>query len=511
MGRIATVRNWIGHTIAASPPVDNTGGVMDGDDSFSSLGAMSGGRNAAPTPLATAFSIINLLATTQGALPRSVHEREDLSRRKVSDPRYKFLFGSPNVDWRTASVAWWTMAFAHNEGWRNSFYWRRRVGQSNVVRGLDILHPRSVRVKRIDGKKQFTLAADQHQKVYGPDDILHLHGLSFDGVKGVSPVEAGLASHELSLIQEKWVRSFLKRGPSTSVVVTVAPEAKISEELIDKFYKDWDKRHGGLENKGGPLLVQGGTNARSLIIPMEDAQMLQSRQYSREEVLGFYAPGLPHHLLGWKSNTSNFGTGIEAQSRHLVQFVLLSRLALFADGMSLELLPPELELEFRVAHLLKGDMKTQAEVYWKMRQGKALSAEQWRAEVGMIPRGIPDEYVLSKNMDQFPAEGDGGMMALPAEADPPDDPESDENPALSAGLGRIPGEEPLATGLRCQNAACDSRSDGKVGALLTQGTGDEVAICRMCGETTEIPRAMVIRDDGDYAEAVLKILFQDSD
>ena len=82
------------------------------------------------------------------------------------------------------------------------------------------------------------------------------------------------------------------------------------------------------------MLQAAAPSSNAITIPPEEAQYLQSRQFSREEVLGFYAPGLPHHLLGWKSNTSNYGTGVEAQARHLVQHVLLNRMSLVSSAIS---------------------------------------------------------------------------------------------------------------------------------------------------------------------------------
>ena len=228
--------------------------------------------------------------------------------------------------------------------------------------------------------------------------------------------------------------------------------------------------------------------------------------FSREEVLGFYAPGLPHHLLGWRSNTSNFGTGIEAQGRHLVQHVLINRLELIEDAIYHELLPPDLEFTFDVSRLLRGDLKTQAEIATKMRQAVTLTADQWLAQVGLPGRGIEDDYLVPKNMERISAATGEPLEEAP---DPPPlappqlppsipDPDEAEDQATRATT--------LLLEARCQNDDCPSRRGGRPGKLLAQNVGAAGPAMPRLQQTTRIARGQVLRDGADVAEAVAQRL-----
>ena len=190
---------------AGGPPQRGYGGpaitMHSGAPGLDGLGIgsqLSGGDQALPpTPIATAFAVIKILAFTLGGLPRIVHERDDLSRKAVRDERYKFIWGQPNADWRTGSHSWWIAAFAHFEGWANIYMWRPRVG--SYTTGLYLIHPNRVR-PFVDNDNQKRFIVDKKlDKVYTPDEILHIPGLSFDGVKGIPPVQAGMAAHELAI------------------------------------------------------------------------------------------------------------------------------------------------------------------------------------------------------------------------------------------------------------------------------------------------------------------------
>ena len=495
----AVKRRWqygaVGPPAAAAP-------VAVDQPSIDGLGIGMRSASAPPSPVASAFSIIKMLSLTQGNLPRGIHARDDLSRKPVLDRQHQFLWGQPNIDWRTGANSWWTMVFAHFEGWSNDYLFLRTTGSR--VMGIDAIHPSRVMPRLTDsGQKEFVVdRGTLDERILTPDEMLHIPGLTFDGVRGISPVEASIMAHQTSHLLSRWQQSFLRRGPSTSVVVTAnASSGKYDQAATDAFYRRWDQRHSGIENTGGAILVQNGTSVHPLVISPADAEHLAAQKYSREEVLGLYAPGLPHHLLGWSSNTSNFGTGVEAQARHLVQYVLLNRLAMIADAISQELLPPELEFEFHVKQLLRGDAKTQAEVFSKMRDRAALSADEWRGETGWAPRGIPDDFTLGKNSTALDAK-----TGEPTGIDEmTDEPEGDAEMA-GAAEGEPEATPPIAMGARCGNAQCRSRRGHRAGRLLVQNIADRYAVCPECGERTEFEARAVLRDEADYYEAVGEIL-----
>ena len=357
------------------------------------------GSGGAPTAVSTAQIIIHFIARRLGALPRVVYDLDDYTRRPMRTDEFAYLWGRPNR--AEYGIHFWTRAFALLEGWSECFLWRRTIGDMTV--GLDIIHPSDVEVD-VDssGAREFTLYGDEKRR-YSDDQIFHIMALTWDGKRAVPPVRAGLAAHQIAALQDRWQRSFLRKGSAPSGVVTTPGE--YDDEALIEFYEAWREQHGGAEGVGNVILLQGGAKFQPVTIPPAEAQLLQSRQFSREEILGFYAPGLPHHLLGWRSNTSNFGTGVEMQGIHLVQHVFELRLDLVADVIGAAFLPDGVGFGWDVGKWLRGDAKSQAEVRAKDRMGGFITRNEGRREVDLPASGLPDDFWVPKNVTSVPADG----------------------------------------------------------------------------------------------------------
>ena len=365
---------------------------VDGPDPASPIAS-------APTRVATAVNIIGFLAHRLGALPRSVVERGDKIGRPIEDRtrEFAFLWDAPNP--AEDAVPWWTRMWAHLEGHANAFLFRRRFGARTV--GLDLLHPARVRVV-VDGDDRtyrYRPPGGGAPVDYRRDDIVHVMRLSWDGIRGVPPLTAAAAPHRIAAMQDRWQMSHYRRGGRPSGVVSSPAEHDAMS--VAEFYDGWEDQVGSASGMG-VLLLQGGAEYTP-VLAASDEGLLQARVYTREEILGSYAPGIPHHQLGWRSNTSNFGTGIEHQNLHLLSHVFEPRFGLVSDVLSRHLLSPELMLHWPTGQWIKSDAKSTAEVYSKMRAGGAASRDEWRSAAGLAPAGAADDFWQPRNMDSVPA------------------------------------------------------------------------------------------------------------
>lgn len=350
------------------------------------------GHGGRPTSVTTALAIIGFISRRLSTLPRVIHRVGDRTMTPVEMPDHQWLTGRPNRDQHAAPF--WQQLFAHLEGWGECFAWRRTVGVGGRCVGLEVIHPSRVEVEPSGSVRRYRV--DRSARTHGADRVVHVIAQSWDGIRGVPPVRAGTVAHETAAMQERLQRTMLRRGARPSGVVTTP--AEVDDEALAEFYALWDEQHGGVDRAGGVVLLQGDAKFAPVSIPPSEMQLLQARQFSREEVLSLYAPGLPHHLLGWRSNTSNFGTGVEMQGIHLVQHVFGPRLALMSDVMSEACLPAGFRLGFDTSLWLEGDSKAQAEVWRKMRDGGVVSRDEWRHAVRLPPLGTEDDVLTPRNM-----------------------------------------------------------------------------------------------------------------
>ncbi|MYD87970.1 MAG: phage portal protein, partial [Acidobacteria bacterium] len=346
------------------------------------------------------------LANKLGSVPVLVVEREDRTRRQIDDRtrEFAFLYDAPNTD--EDAVPWWTRCWAHLEGWSNAFLYRRTVGMGSMRRtvGLDLLHPSRVKVTQLrSGRRRYDYRAPKANSTteYSRDQICHIMRLSWDGLRGASPVAAAAAAHRIAGMQDAWQMSHYRRSARPSGAVTTP--AEYDDLAVAEFYDSWDEQIGSPKGSG-VVLLQGNTKYEP-IIPSTDEHMLAARQYSRETILGVYAPGLPHHVLGWRSNTSNFGTGLEIQGLHMLANVFEPRHNLARDVVSRHLLPPSLMVDWDVRQWIKSEAKTIAEVYSKARAGGAVTGDEWRAAMGLEAEDAVDTFWVPKNMTAIDRAG----------------------------------------------------------------------------------------------------------
>ena len=247
---------WPGAILAALPPRAASGGVASygsapGLDGLGIGADWDSGGGLPPTLLATAFAVIKLLSGTCASLPRRVHERSDLNRRERRDPEFEHLWGRPTRSRSTNAIAWWEMLFASLEGWANSYPWVSRVPGTQGWRGVDGLYflppGRVMPGEDANREKAFAIGQDR-ERHYGPNEVLHIMGLSFDGIRGIGPVRAGPGAHDLALQAERFGRVFFANGTRLSGVVMT--EAAYNEETAKEFMENWSAMHSGAGNVG---------------------------------------------------------------------------------------------------------------------------------------------------------------------------------------------------------------------------------------------------------------------
>lgn len=477
--------------IVAGPPPAQTGApfMASGEVGLYGLGVGPGGmmtRSGPPAPIATVAAIISIISQTCGQLPREVL-RDDLRDRKpVRDPRFRYLTGKPNDYDAMSGNTFWESLFASGEGWGNGYAWIDRFasGYAGVV-GLHFLMPQLMRPFREEGSRRvrYRMGGDQGRS-YGSDEILHIAKNAYDGIEGMSPIRAGAMTHSLAQQQERTALTFFRRG--TTVGGIVMAQEEMDESEVREFYENFRAYHQGGAQAGNVLLLTNGAKYERVGIPPNEAQFLESRQFSREEIVSWYAPGIPHHLLGWRSNASNWGTGVEQQSIGFVKYVLLSRLRRVEEVVSELFLSDGLRFEFRVDELLRGDTRVRGEMHQRMRQAGVLSADEWRMREGMAPRGIPDDYLEPMNMTRVDARTGRRM----------DEPEAPGRRRTAAPAAMLLDE------MRCGNASCRSRANGAKGALLARSVGAAEVVCDQCGEVTRVRAGHLVRDERDISDAL---------
>lgn len=326
----------------------------------------SGEEVTVPNVLAisAAWACVNLLAGTIASLPLMVYRTGRGGARTVAydHPLYRLLHDSPNAD--QTSLDFWEFASASVEMLGNAYAQIDR-GMNGKVVSLTPIRADIMIVRRTSsGALEYRWSDEGGSYTARQEDILHIRGFGGSPLGGLSTLAFGRHAFGLARAIDRAAGSTFANGLRPSGVLTfdkflTAEQREIAEtKLVEKF--------AGAMNSGRPMVLEGGTKWAQLTINPEDAQMLQSRGFSVEEVCRFF--GVPPFMIGHTEKATSFGTGLEQQTLGFQKFTLRRRLKRIEQAIEKQLLQPAdraagVIVEFALEGLLRGDSTARAAFY----------------------------------------------------------------------------------------------------------------------------------------------------
>jgi HK97 family phage portal protein len=313
--------------------------------------------------LSTVWACVNLLAGTIASLPIMVYRTDRSGGRTVAydHPLYWLLHDSPNFD-QTACDFWEFMAAAV-ELWGNAF--ARIYREGGVVKALEPIQPDIVSVERNpSGDLTYRWSDEGKTYVQTSASMLHIRGFGGSPYGGLSTLSYGRRTFGLAAAIERSAASTFRNGLRPSGTLTF--EKFLTDEQRTLVEAKLQEKFASAVNSGRPMVLEGGTKWQSLSINPEDAQMLESRGFSVEEIARFF--GVPPHMIGHTEKSTSWGTGLEQQVLGFQKFSLRRRLKRIEQALEKQLLTPldraaGLQVEFVVEGLLRGDSAARAAFY----------------------------------------------------------------------------------------------------------------------------------------------------
>ena len=345
------------------------------------------------------YACVKILAETVASLPLHLYKKGKNGKKEqaVQHPLFSCLYELPNEE--MTSFEFREMMMTSVLLWGNGY--ARIIRKQGHVTELWFLKPQNMVVERDTqtGKIKYTYTDDitNQTYVYKPSQVFHLKGLSFDGVKGISPIGQAREAVGLAIATEQYGAKFFGNGARPGGVLEHPGILKDPEKLRDS----WNKVYQGTRNSHKVAVLEEGMKYHSIGIAPEDAQFLETRKYQVNEICRIFR--VPPHLVGdlEKATFSN----IEHQSIEFVQHTIRPWLVRWEQAISRLLLDESERLlyfaKFNVDGLLRGDYKSRMEGYAIGRQNGWLSTNDIR-ELEDLPE-VPEEqggndYLVNGNM-----------------------------------------------------------------------------------------------------------------
>ena len=374
--------------------------------------------------LDTVQAVMEVLAGAVSTLPLMVYRRTDGGDGREAakeHPLYRLLHDRPNA--RQTSQEFRDELTRHLAFDRNA-YCRIVPGADYPVGELEIIHPTRVGPieRRADGRVYYSIAPIEGSgrvEVLRDDEIWHIRKppLKVDGLRAAPVWETGRETLGRALAVERYGARFFKNSGHSGGVIKHPGNFRTREER-DLFLENWRVSRTG-EGQHADRLLTHGVDYVPHSVQNDQAQFIETLREVAVKVLSLWQMQ-PHRTS--RLDRATF-SNIEAQGLEFVVYALAPWIAAIEQAAWRDLLLEDEKathfVEFNVAGLLRGDIKSRYQAYAMGRQWGWLSVNDIRQLENQRSIGAAgDIYLQPSNMtpagqDASGNDGQGGQQGDP--------------------------------------------------------------------------------------------------
>lgn len=370
--------------------------------------------------LSAVWACVRIISETLASLPWRLHLRrsDGGSDMLIAHPIDQLIHLRPNREMTANTFIEGMQAWALT--WGNGYAEIERNLQGEPV-ALWPIEPHRVRVER-DALENVVYVVKNGAKddvILQQRDVFHLHGLGYNGLAGYSVISLARESMSLGLATERYGAGFFGNSSRPSGVLE-HPQT-LTDEAADRLRESWEEVHKGSGSSAKTAVLEEGMTWKSIAVPPEDAQFLQTRKFQVEEIARWYRVP-PHKIAQMERSTFS---NIEQQAIEFVTDTIVPWASRWEREADWKLLGRQqrsrMFTRYNVNGLLRGDTENRFKAYATGRQWGWLSINDVRRLEDMNPIPDGDDHLVPMNM--VPADQAGRQ------------PESDGGPAVGPPAG----------------------------------------------------------------------------
>lgn len=338
-----------------------------------------------------AYRAVALVAGTIAGLPlRALTDGRTGPARSVS-----FLDAPDGPDGQTP-FEWVETAIVHSILHGNLYAQIVRNG-AGAVASLPLIHPQYVMPRTpllgedrpATGRLWYDVTNPLTGEVTRLDasDIFHVPALSANGLTGLGLVQLAQQGLGLAVAGERAAGRMMSRGALMGGVVSLSPD--LTPEEVADARVELRRATSGWENAGGLVAMPGDVRVSPWTMTARDAEMLDSRKFSIEEISRF--TGVPPHLLMQTEKQTSWGAGVTEQNRGLSRYTLASWTSRFEHRLTRLLNAGagrvRRRAEFDYSRLERPNVETDTQLTLAMLAAGVVDVDQAKRRLGLDPSG----------------------------------------------------------------------------------------------------------------------------
>nr|DAG83410.1 MAG TPA: portal protein [Caudoviricetes sp.] len=390
-GRVkSALLNWLGVPISLT-----TGTFWEEWFGTSSSGKVVTADKA--IQLSAVWACVRLLSESISTLPLKIYVRQpDGSRKAATDhPAYSILCRRPNSEMTPSRFMLMVVASICLRG--NAFIEKKFI--ANRLVSLVPLLPQNMVVKRlVTGALEYKYTENGNERVIPVKNIMHIRGFGLDGVCGMMPMKTGRDVIGSAMAVEESAAKIFEQGLQSSGFLTA--EQALNDDQRERL-REYMAKFTGSKNAGKIMVLEGGLKYQGVTMNPEDAQMLESRAFSIEEICRWFR--VPPFMVGHTTKQSSWASSLEGMNLQFLTHTLRPLLVNIEQEIGRCLLDSDDEVfaEFSVEGLLRADSAGRAAYYTSALQNGWMSRNDVRRLENMPPIEGGDIYTVQLNLTQL--------------------------------------------------------------------------------------------------------------
>ncbi len=355
---------------------------------------------------------VNVISADVAKVPISLYRRdEDGGRTAENDWPSAIVLREQAAPGMTGYTLRRTLT-AHALLTGNGFAWIQRngIGDPVALTVLDPLRTQPVDEGRLAWKTRLPTGQDT---TISDDDILHIAGLTWDGVFGDSPLRLLAEAIRLELGVQRFAAAFFQKGYALSGFIK-SPRA-LSADEVARLRDEFRRRHSSASNAHDIAILSGGLEFQPSVAEPQKSQLVESRDAGLRAIANVF--GLPPHKLGDPTRTSY--ASIEAENADYLQTTLDPWLVAWETEATAKLLSKALKkkryyFEHNRNAIVRTQISERVAAYAKLVEIGVLSPNEVRERENLNRRSGGDAYYTPANWIRS-GTGFTGNQAVTAE------------------------------------------------------------------------------------------------